>query len=109
MPKKHNITDSHKTSLAKYQGYISSKSIGAVTTQMKSHVKENIYKNREVLKSVIRSVLYCARQDIGLRGHNNVNKFSNEDEYDQETTLITNKNQGNFKELLDLLCLENEV
>lgn len=70
MAKKHNSADSHKTSLAKYQGYISSKSIGAVTTQMNSHVEENINKNREVLKSVIRSVLYCARQDIGLRGHN---------------------------------------
>ncbi|XP_025420657.1 zinc finger MYM-type protein 1-like [Sipha flava] len=104
MAKKHNSADSHKTSLAKYQGYISSKSIGAVTTQMNSHVEENINKNREVLKSVIRSVLYCARQDIGLRGHNNVIEYSNEDEHDLETT----KNQGNFKELLDLLCLENE-
>jgi len=104
MAKKHNSADSHKTSLAKYQGYISSKSIGAVTTQMNSHVEENINKNREVLKSVIRSVLYCARQDIGLRGHNNVIEYSNEDEHELETT----KNQGNFKELLDLLCLENE-
>lgn len=104
MAKKHNSADSHKTSLAKYQGYISSKSIGAVTTQMNSHVEENINKNREILKSVIRSVLYCARQDIGLRGHNNVIEYSNEDEHGVETT----KNQGNFKELLDLLCLENE-
>lgn len=32
MAKKHNSADSHKTSLAKYQGYISSKSIGAVTS-----------------------------------------------------------------------------
>ncbi|XP_025420897.1 uncharacterized protein LOC112691000 [Sipha flava] len=43
-------------------------------------------------------------QDIGLRGHNNVIEYSNEDEHDLETT----KNQGNFKELLDILCLENE-
>lgn len=75
---------------------------------MNNHVEDNINKNRELLKSVIRSVLYCGRQDIGLRGHNNENTFSNEDEHDLETTLVTNKNQGNFKELLDLLCLENE-
>jgi hypothetical protein len=79
MAKKHNSVDSYKTSLAKYQGYISSKSIGAVTTQMNSHVEENINKNREVLKSVICSVLYCARQDIGLRGHNNVIEYSSLD------------------------------
>lgn len=77
MAKKHNAADSHKTSLAKYQGYLSSKSVGAVTTQINCHVEENINKNRDVLKSIIRSVLYCARQDIGLRGHN-VNTFVNE-------------------------------
>jgi hypothetical protein len=61
MAKKHNSADSHKTSLAKYQGYISSKSIGTATIQINRHVEENINKNREVLKSVIRSVLYSAR------------------------------------------------
>jgi len=46
MAKKHNSAESHKTSLAKYQGYISSKSIGigAVTTQMNSRVEDNINK-----------------------------------------------------------------
>lgn len=93
MLKNYNSADLHKISLAKYQGYISSKSMGAVTTQMNSHVEENINKNREVLKSVICSVLYCTRQDISLRGHNNVIEYSNEDEHYVETT----KNQGNLK------------
>lgn len=69
MTKKHNEANSHKTSFAKHQGFMTSKSVGAVTLQINSHVKENITKNREILKSIIRSILYCARQDIGLRGH----------------------------------------
>lgn len=100
MTKKHNEANSHKTSFAKYQGFVTSKSVGAVTLQINSHVEENITKNREILKSIIRSILYCARQDIGLRGHYNVNT-------DLENTEQTN-NQGNLKELVDLLCLENE-
>lgn len=55
--KKRISAESYKTSLAEYQGNISSKSIGAVITQMNSNVEEIINKNREVLKSVIRSVL----------------------------------------------------
>jgi len=95
MTKIHNEANSHKTSFAKYQGFVTSKSVGAVTLQINSHVEENITKNREILKSIIRYILYCARQDIGLRGHYNVN------------TEQTN-NQGSLKELVDLLCLENE-
>ena len=104
MTKKHNEANSHKTSFAKYQGFVTSKSVGAVTLQINSHVEENITKNRELLKSIIRSILYCARQDIGLRGHYNVNTSLNKD---LENTEQTN-NQGNLKELVDLLCLENE-
>jgi len=102
--KKHNEANSHKTSFAKYQGFVTSKSVGAVTLQINSHVEENITKNREILKSIIRSILYCARQDIGLRGHYNVNTSLNKDLENTEQT----KNQGNLKELVDLLCLENE-
>ncbi|XP_008179863.1 uncharacterized protein LOC103308380 [Acyrthosiphon pisum] len=104
MTKIHNEANSHKTSFAKYQGFVTSKSVGAVTLQINSHVEENITKNREILKSIIRSILYCARQDIGLRGHYNVNTSLNKN---LENTEQTN-NQGNLKELVDLLCLENE-
>lgn len=75
MVKKHNSAYSHKTSLVKYQGYVSSKSIGAVMTQMNNNIEENIKKNREVLKSLIFSVLYYARQILGLHGYNNVKHF----------------------------------
>jgi len=56
-------------SLEKYHAYIKSKSDGAVSSQCNNYAKRQIIKNREVLTSIIRIVLYCARQDIGLRGH----------------------------------------
>jgi len=90
MTKKRNEANSHKTSFAKYQSFVTSKSVEAVTTQINSHVEKNITKNHEVLKSVIRSVLYCARQDIGLRCHYNVNTSLNK--HDQETTIQANNN-----------------
>lgn len=39
----------------------------------RSKLEGNITKNREVLKNIIRSVLYCARQEIGLGDHYNAN------------------------------------
>ncbi|CAH1731655.1 unnamed protein product [Aphis gossypii] len=66
---KHECSNIHKMSLEKYHAYIKSKSDGAVSSQCNNYAKKQIIKNREVLTSIIRIVLYCARQDIGFRGH----------------------------------------
>ena len=69
MTKKHENTTSHKNAIAKYGAWLSTKKTGSVSTQINKQVKEQVIKNRTILTSVIRCVLYCARQDIGLREH----------------------------------------
>lgn len=80
--------------------------------------------DRGVLTSVIRSVISCARQDIALREHREgetmtVKDFGKEcdSSCDSENENCSAKvkykkiveNKGNFKELINLLCLENET
>ena len=55
----------------------------------------NIERNRAVLKSIARAVLYCGRQGIALRG-------------DAES-VDTSANPGNFLALLKLLAVHDQV
>lgn len=57
--------------MEKYKAYITSKTSGAVLCQVNNFTRQQILKNRDVLKSLLRMVLYCARQDISLHGHRN--------------------------------------
>ncbi|KAL4119183.1 hypothetical protein QTP88_012028 [Uroleucon formosanum] len=68
---KHQNSAIHKLSLEKYKAYKTSKTSGAVSCQVNNFTQQQILKNRYVLKSLIRIVFYCARQDISLRGHRN--------------------------------------
>jgi len=45
------------------------KKTGSVSTQINKQVEEQVIKNWDILTSATRCVLYCARQDIGLREH----------------------------------------
>ncbi|XP_022166373.1 zinc finger MYM-type protein 1-like [Myzus persicae] len=83
MTKKHDKTTSHKNAIAKYGAWLSTKKTGSVSTQINKQVKEQVIKNRAILTSVIRCVLYCARQDIGLREHRRErNEEFNSENYD---------------------------
>jgi len=53
--------------LGKYKAYKTSKTSGTVSCQVNNFTQQQILKNRDVLKSLIRMVLYCACQDISLR------------------------------------------
>ena len=55
----------------------------------------NIAQNRAVLKSIARAILFCARQCIALRGHDENSKKSG--------------NHGNFLSLLKLISEHDEV
>jgi len=57
--------------LEKYKAYKTSKTSQAVSCQVNNFTWQQILKNRDVLKSLIRMALYCARQDVSLRGHRN--------------------------------------
>lgn len=92
---KHDSSNIHKNSFEKYKSWISTKKTGSVVTKLNTQIKENILKNREVMMSLIRCVLFCGRQDIGLRGH-------------REANILVNFNNGNFIELVKLHGFENE-
>lgn len=96
MLEKYNNLNIHKQSFEKYISWISAKKTGSVATKLNIQIKENILKNREIMISLIRCVLFCGKQDIGLRGHRETNNTDN------------CQNNGNFIELVKLLGFENE-
>lgn len=109
MTKKHDNTTSHKNAIAKYGAWLSTKKNGSVSTQINKQVKEQVIKNRAILTSVIRCVLYCARQDIGLREHRRERKEEfNSENYDASLCSRHDVNEGNFLEIIKLLSIENE-
>lgn len=98
---KHQNSMIHKLSLEKYKAYKSSKTTGAVSCQVNSYTQQQVIKNREVLTSLIRMVLYCARQDISLRGHRNEKLQISDGSHSQSSSIADTKeieqfgNQGN--------------
>jgi Domain of unknown function (DUF4371) len=70
---------------------------GNVLNKVDLQHKEAVTHNREAVASLIRAVLFCARQSIATRGHRESKHAANDD----------GMNHGNFTELCDLLELEN--
>ena len=67
-----------------------------VATTLDNTRKEQIVKNRHYLMAVIEALMYCATQEIALRGH-------------QESLSSHSVNRGNFLELLGLLAKYDPV
>uniref|UniRef100_A0A667Y2X2 TTF-type domain-containing protein n=1 Tax=Myripristis murdjan TaxID=586833 RepID=A0A667Y2X2_9TELE len=90
---KHQASRTHSVSLDMYESYRASQSSGRgnVINQMNRDAMSFsfIERNRDHLKVVLDIVLFCAKQDIPLRGH-------------RETTDALNK--GNFIELFNFMC-----
>lgn len=84
MAKVHDKCDTHKLASVKYKGWCDSQIQGSVSTMINSQLKFEIERNRIVLKSLIRCAIYCARQDIGLRGHSETSQIVNNDDYQCE-------------------------
>ena len=66
----------------------------SVASTLDNARSQQITKNRHYLKAIIRALMYCSTQDIGLRGH-------------REGELSRNK--GNFQELVDLIAIYDPV
>ena len=64
-----------------------------VDLMLDKKAKEQLERNREVLRSILRCLEFCARQEIALRGHR-----------DDETSTDADKSLGNLKSLLLLCC-----
>jgi hypothetical protein len=85
-------TDYHQGSLAKLKAFQStylnpSTRVDATITH---DADEKIRTNKSILKSVVKSLLFCGRQGIALRGHR-----------DDDTEKGSTSKKGNFKELLN--------
>ena len=75
------------------QNFDSKKSI-PVNLKLNDLVLHNVEANRKKLKIILEAVVYCARQNISLRGHRDDSQH-----YDLE-----GNNPGNFQELLKLMA-----
>ena len=62
----------------------------AINTQLDQQRKTRVRKNRQKLLPIVKTVAFCGKQTIPLRGHR-----------DDETCQETSHNKGNFQELLD--------
>ncbi len=132
--KKHIQSDSHCEAVAKCKAAQQSEKNGSVTIQISNHVQQDIKRNREAFGTVARGVLYCARQNIGLRGHNESTTgtapkndsalchhepISDDDDIDTNDSSLININRdkeaifdtinhGNFLEVIELIKLESK-
>ena len=64
-----------------------------VNIQLDKINQNQIPKNRQILSSIVKAVLFCARQNIALRGHRD----------DACHLQCRENNSGNFQNLLDLM------
>ncbi|XP_050063277.1 uncharacterized protein LOC126552610 [Aphis gossypii] len=90
----HQQSIAHKESTCKLSSHKVSKKKGTVISEMNSAHKTTVTQNRKYIKCLLETLLFCARQGIAFRGHN-------------ETE--TSTNCGNFLELLKLRSNDNEV
>ena len=72
----------------------------SIVAQVDACRAANITRNREVLKSIARAVLFCGRQCIALRG--------NGERIEMNDTFVSG-NPGNFHVLLKLLAVNDDV
>lgn len=92
---KHHSSKNHQTALLNWSTFKDSISSGtSIASQLDSSRKEQIRKNRHYLKSLLHALMFCASQDIALRGH-------------RES--VSSPNKGNFLELLDLIAIHDPI
>ncbi|XP_050530995.1 zinc finger MYM-type protein 1-like [Daktulosphaira vitifoliae] len=88
----HSNSVQHLTCLAKWTAHKKSKITGSIVTQLSSQHSKLVEMNRQYMRALIDIVLLLSRQGIAFRGHN-------------ETS--SSLNQGNFKEICNLLAKYN--
>ncbi|KAL5237396.1 hypothetical protein ACI65C_004806 [Semiaphis heraclei] len=91
---KHEQSVSHKESSMKIAGYNEAKQSGSIISKVSTQYNQEVADNKEYLKYVFETLLFCARQGISIRGHR-----------ENEESL----NKGNFQELLNLRSRDNNI
>lgn len=93
----HSRNQYHINAVQSGRSFISCRtnSSKAVSNQVVAHNQQVIADNRKRLVPIIKSIIFCARQNIALRGHRDDGKVNIDNENNDE--LI---NEGNFREIL---------
>lgn len=65
----HSKSVGHKESLTKYAGFKSAIKQGSVISKIDSNHSKVVKENREYIKYLLETILYCAYQGIPIRGH----------------------------------------
>ena len=92
---KHNNSCNHKQAMASWCEYVRNSKRGTSTENAMSGIqKRRIEDNRHYMKTVSETILLCAKQNIGLRGHHENEKSSN---------------KGNFLEILNIIARHDKI
>lgn len=92
--KTHESSEAHKSATERFKSYESSLRKGSVAVQVISQRASEIEENKKYLKLVCESLLFCARQGIALRGHDETENSGN---------------RGTFLELMNLRSNDNAL
>lgn len=90
----HSVTDYHKKSVLRISTFkcVLENKMLPITKQLDKAKADECSKNRKILSSIIKAIIFCGRQGISLRGHRDFGPF----DFQQRPT----ENEGNFRALL---------
>lgn len=74
---RHNACKYHLNAVEKLRGFRISQTSGSVVSQMNRDMDSLVNKNREHIKVVLDVLLFCAKQNIPLRGHRETDEAVN--------------------------------
>ncbi|CAI6351816.1 unnamed protein product [Macrosiphum euphorbiae] len=89
--KNHEATPDHLQAEIRRAMYVNNQRVDLPSFQ---GLNSKVVENREIIKKIIKALLYLSRQNMAFRGHDESK---------------TSKNQGNFLELIKLLSADNAV
>lgn len=92
----HNIQKTHRLSVEDAESFVTQKERGhlSIQQQLQVQAKDTLAKNHLILKSILRAIVFCGKQNIALRSHNEQCTFDMQE--------FSASNPGNFKALLQL-------
>lgn len=94
---KHSISLKHKQAVASWSDFTTNQEKQtSVACVLDSKWKEEVVHNRYYLKTIIELLIFCASQEIGLRGH-------------RKSAASDSTNRGNFLKLLELVAKHDSV
>ena len=92
---KHDGYKHHQEAMMNWAQFKSSVSSGtSVASTLDNARSQQITKNHHYLKAIIRAIVYCSTQDIGLRGHRKGE---------------SPHNKANFQELVDVIAVYDPI